>query len=181
VKRKAVSPLVEAAQAFDDALDEHARASELFVRSPLSSTKHLDRANELVGEIAAAEERLRERGAALAEAVAAARDRQEKSAQQIVERLPALQERNEQLRVLLAEFAALGSEAGAVSAGTSAGGPPTTAIARDLAAALAELAGRAEALSTRARTAGFDELANQVHSLHQRLLATSKKLQNATL
>jgi hypothetical protein len=173
MKRKQPSPLVDAAQAFDDALEAHARAAELFCRAPLASTKQIDRANELLVEIAGCEERLRAGGQALAEAVAAARDRQERLATEILERLPQVQARNEQLRLLLADFAALGTEASTLNAAL---GTP-----REVVVALTGLSDRAEALAATAREAGFDELGNQAHALHQRMLAVSKKLSAAGL
>jgi hypothetical protein len=178
-KRKQPSSLVDAAQEFDDALEAHARAAELFTRAPLASTKQIDRANELLAEIAACEERLRAGGQLLAEAVAGTRERQERLAAEILEKLPQLKERNEQLRLLLADFAALGTEASSLNAGLP--GAPTAGNARDLAVTLVDLSGRAEALATTARDAGFEELGNQAHALHQRLLAASKKLQAAGL
>jgi hypothetical protein len=173
--RRKDSPLADAAAAFDDALEAHTRAAELFVRSPLATTKHLDRVNELLTEIAAAEEALRESGTALATQVAAARDRQEELAKKILERLPEVQERNSQLRTLLDDFSALGAEAGELNTRASSMSP------KDLAAELAGLAVRAETLAATARAAGFEELAVQAHALHQRLAASAKKLSGATL
>lgn len=173
--RKQPSPLVEAAQAFDDALEAHARASELFTRSPLASTKQIDRANELLGEIAAAEERLRDCGAALSEQITAARDRQLVLAQEVVARLPSVKERNEQLLALLEAYQALGTEAGSLNASARASSP------KELAASLLEMSARASTLAGGARDAGFDELSSQAHALHQRLAAAAKKLQGATL
>jgi hypothetical protein len=174
-KHKEPSPLVAAAIAFDEALEAHARTAELFVRAPLASTKHIERVNELLGEITGAEEKLREHGAALAAAVTAARDRQEALAQQIIARLPEIKERNDQLHALLARFQVLGAEGNALNQ-SAAGTTP-----RELAAALTALGDRAEALAVDARTAGFDELASQGHALHQRLAAAAKKLHGATL
>jgi len=174
-KRKQPSPLVEAAQAFDEALEAHARAGELFVRAPLSTTKHLERANELLGEIAAAEARLGECGAALAAAINVAHTRQQQLAKDIVDRLPSIKERNEQLQALLATFQALGAEAGALDAAAAASKPG------ELVATLTSLSERAATLATDARTTGFEELAREAHSLHQRLASTARKLQSATL
>jgi hypothetical protein len=169
-KRKEASPLVEAAEAFDEALDAHARAGDLFVRGNLSTTKQLERANELLGEIAAAEAQLAERGQALARAINEAHQRQQETAQAIVDRLPAIKERNEQLQRLLAAFQSIGAEAGSLNAASGA------TNAGELAVTLARLAARAGTLADDARTAGFEELAREAHSLHQRLTATSKKL-----
>ncbi len=174
-KRKHASALVEAAQQLDDALEAHARAAELFTRTPLTSTKHIERANELLGEIAGAEEILRERGAALAQAVSDARDRQEQLAQDILARLPLIQERNALLQQLLTDFQLLGGEAATVNATASGSNP------KDLAASLLALAERATALAVRAHDADFEELASQAHALHQKLGALAKKLQGVTL
>jgi hypothetical protein len=174
-KKKHDSALIEAARAFDEALDAHGRAAELFVRSSLSTTKQLERANELLGEIAAAEELLRERGAALGAAVSAARDRQEQAAGEVVARLPYLKERNLQLQSLLQTFQVLGVDA--VELNTSAPGSTPA----ELAARVTAMSERAAALAADARTSGFEELANQAHALHQRLAATARKLHGATL
>src|SRR5258705_8675132 len=83
------SPLLLAAQAFDDELQTYTRLAELFVKSPLTTTKHLDRINETLGEIAGCEQRLGETGRALVGALATAREQQERLAVQVVERIPA--------------------------------------------------------------------------------------------
>lgn len=44
--------------------------------------------------------------------------------------------------------------------------------------ALTALSDRAAALAADARTAGFEELGNQAHALHQRIAAAAKKLQS---
>lgn len=174
-KRKEPSALVEAAQAFDEALEAHGRAAELFVRSPLSTTKHLERANELLGEIAAAEKRLAEQGAALAAAINAAHQRQQAGAQAVVDRIPAIKERNEQLQALLATFQSIGADAGALNASTAASKPD------ELVASITSISDRAAALAADAHTAGFEELAREAHALHQRLASTARKLQSASL
>lgn len=174
-KKKQDSALIAAALAFDEALDAHGRAAELFVRTPLATTRQLERANELLDEIAAAEEQLRVRGAALGAAVTEARDRQEKDASAVVARLPYLKERNLQLQALLQTFQVLGADA--VELNSSAAG----ASPADLAARVTAMSERAAALAGDARVNGFEELANQAHALHQRLAATARKLQPAVL
>jgi hypothetical protein len=185
-KRPGPSPLIAAAQAFDDELQIYTRLAELFVKTPLTTTKHLDRINETLGEIAACEQRLGETGRALVGALTTARQRQEELAQQVVDRLPAVKERNERLRSLMVELEALGKETAAVSAesgeaerdehGELVVGP---AVARDLGTRILELAARASEVATHAHDAEFDELSRQAHALHQRLLAVGKKLQRA--
>lgn len=174
-KPKPSSPLVEASQAFDEALAAHARAGELFIRTPLSTTKQLERANELLGEIAAAEKKLAEHGAALAAAIGAAHARQQETAQAIVDHIPAIQARNQQLQALLATFQSIGAETSALNSTAAAAKPG------DLAPTITALSERAATLAADAHTAGFEELGREAHSLHQRLAATARKLQSASL
>ena len=70
---KPASPLADAAAAFDDELAAYARLGDLFLKTPLSSVKHLERANTTLGEIAASEERLQAAGQRMVQALAAAR------------------------------------------------------------------------------------------------------------
>lgn len=174
-KPKQPSPLVEACQAFDEAMAAHARAGELFIRTPLSTTKQLERANELLGEIAASEKLLAERGAVLAAAINAAHTRQQETAQAIVDHIPAIKARNEQLQGLLATFQAIGTETSSLNSAAGAAKPA------ELVPTITALSERAATLAADAHTAGFEELAREAHSLHQRLAATARKLQSATL
>jgi hypothetical protein len=175
------SSLLEAAQAFDDALANYARLGELFVKAPLSTPKHLERAGELLGEIAACEEKLAVTGKYLVAALGEARARQERHAAEVVERMPALKARNDQLAELYRELAALGAETSALNPGNGDPAKASADVARDLGDKVAVLAGRAEKLALAAREAEFDELATQAHALHQKLLAASKKLHEAGL
>jgi hypothetical protein len=49
------SVLADAASSFDAELATYARLGKLFLETPLSSVKHLERANHTLGEIAACE------------------------------------------------------------------------------------------------------------------------------
>jgi hypothetical protein len=172
-RTRSPSPLIEAAEAFDDALRAYTQLSEQFVKTPLSSSRQLERANEVLQEIVGCEERLGAAGQDLAAAVGAARDRQEQLARDVLDRLPVLEARNQHLAELLGQFEALGQEAAALNATI------TTADPREVAATTAGLATRADALAGAARDAAFDELASQAHAMYQRLLAASKKLSRA--
>jgi hypothetical protein len=183
-KRPEPSPLIAAAQAFDDELQTYTRLAELFVKSPLTTTKHLDRINETLGEIAACEQRLGETGRKLVGALGAAREQQERLAAEVVGRLPAVKERNERLKGLMSELEVLGKETAAISA--ESGNAPRgedgrlevpAEAQRDLGTRILELAARAADVAAHAREAEFEELSNQAHALHQRLLAVGKKLQ----
>jgi hypothetical protein len=171
--KKLDTPLALAAQAFEDELARYAQLGDAFVKAGLATTKQLERANELIGEIAAQEERLSAAGQQLVAEVTAARTRQEELAALVVGKLPELKARNDALRALLAELAAIGADVGALNDRAKSIAP------RELADGMSGLSDRAEAIAARARDAQLDELASQAHALHQKLLAAWKKLDKA--
>lgn len=178
------SPLTDAAAAFESELATYARLGKLFLETPLSSVKHLERANTTLAEIAACEERLQAAGQTLVKALAGARDQQEQLAQGVVAHVPTLQARNKRLQDLMGE---LGSVAGEVAGlndliarqkeNGDATHTPTAADALDVSETVFALSSRAEQLAHTARDAEFEELATQAHALHQRLQVIGKKLQ----
>jgi len=174
------SALIAAATAFDDELAIYARLGELFVKTPLTSLKHLERANHTLGELAECEQRLQLAGQHLLEALGAARQRQEQLASAVVAHAPHVQARNAELKDLMTAMAELGAEAGAINAqvapSNGSGGRPDPG---DVSAKVHALAERAEQLSQRARVAELEEVASQAHALHQRLLVIATKLQIA--
>jgi hypothetical protein len=179
--------LAAAAAAFDDELTAYTRASDVFLKTPLSSVKQLERANQALAEIAGSEERLQAAGKRMASALAASRSQQEQLAGEVVARVPVVQARNRQLNELMAELTAVAGEVGnlnSVIAGHRDNGdatkpptPPTAGDARGVSATVFALSERAERLSVSARDAEFEELATQAHALHQRLQTIGKKLQ----
>jgi methyl-accepting chemotaxis protein len=180
------SALTEAATAFDGELATYARLGKLFLETPLSSVKHLERANQTLAEIAACEERLQAAGQALVIALTAARQRQEELAKDVVAHVPALQARNQRLQQLMGELGGLAGEVSGLNQHISrrsengdATQPPTAEDARDVSATILALSERAEQLAHAARDAELEELHTQAHSLHQRLQAIGKKLQKA--
>ena len=178
------SPLADAAAAFDAELAAYARLGKLFLETPLSSVKHLERANTTLAEIAACEERLQTAGQRLVQALAAARDRQEQLAKEVVAHVPALQQRNKRLQELMTELGAVAQEVAGLNEvisqvkdnGDESAGP-TQQDARDVSETVLALSARAQQLAGTAHEAEFEELATQAHSLHQRLLVIGKKLQ----
>ncbi len=168
------SPLATAAIAFDDELTEYARLAELLLRTPLGTTKQLERVNLTIEELAATEQRLSERGRGLVAAIGEARDRQQQLAEQILAHLPAVHARNQALREILGELQQLGSEVRELNA--SAGG----AAVLELEERVTVLAGRAEAVAVRAREERFEDSATQAHALHQQMLAVVRKLRTVT-
>lgn len=180
------TPLTDAAAEFDKELAAYSRLGKLFIDTPLSSVKHLERANSTLGEIAQCEERLQKAGQALVQALSAARDQQEQLAKAVVAHVPAVQARNTRLQELMQQMAAVAGEVAGLNDvitkhkenGDSSKGP-TQADARDVGETVLALSGRAEALAVTAREAEFEEVATQAHALHQRLQAIGKKLQKA--
>ncbi|HWU88523.1 MAG TPA: hypothetical protein VN253_14675 [Kofleriaceae bacterium] len=180
------SALADAAAAFDAELAAYARLGKLFLETPLSGVKHLERANHTLAEIAACEERLQSAGQQLVAALAGARERQEQLAKQVVAHVPALQARNQRLKDLMGELAAVASEVSGLNDALTRRGengdatqPPTAADARDVSSTVFALSARAEALARAAREAELEELHSQAHALHQKLQVIGKKLQKA--
>jgi len=181
---KSDSPLVQAATQFDEELAIYSRLGELFLKTPLTSLKQLERANQILGEIADCEQRLSDAGKRLIEALTAARQTQEGLSQGVVAHAPTVQARNTKLRELMAAMAALASDVQGVNALVlQKNGDQEQDKAKpdpgDVSAKVLELSDRADALATSCREAEFAELAEQAHSLHQRLKAIGTKLQKA--
>lgn len=180
--KPSASPLAAAANTFDDALSTYARLAELFLKTPLSSVKHLERANATLNELAASEPKLQEAAQVLLAALGEARARQEGLARDVVAHAPELQRRNEELRALMEQMAGLAGEVADVNATivTPSAAPGTTPKGPDVAEVstkVLDLSKRAEQLAETARATNFDEVATQAHALHQRLLAIGKTLQ----
>ncbi|HZJ66184.1 MAG TPA: hypothetical protein VFD36_21910 [Kofleriaceae bacterium] len=178
--------LAEAAAGFDEELSAYARLGELFLKTPLSSVKQLERANATLAEIAACEERLQAAGQRMVQALSASRSRQEQLARDVVAHVPAVQARNQRLNELMAELTAVAGEVGGINSALTgrrengdASRPPTPEDARDISGTVFALSERAERLATTARESEFEELATQAHALYQRLVAVGKKLQRA--
>lgn len=179
------SPLLQAAVAFDEALAAYARLGELFLKTPLSSVKHLERANTTLSEIASCEERLQAAGQNLVRMLSAAREQQEQLSAQVVAHVPTVHARNQRLQELMGELAAVAAEVGGLNTALQGRGngdasaPPSAADARDASATVLALSARAEQLAATARAAELEELATQGHALHQRLQTIGKKLAKA--
>jgi predicted nucleic acid-binding Zn-ribbon protein len=170
------SALTAAAEAFDEALTAYARLGELFLRAPMDTLKHLERANSTLNELADSEQRLQQTGQQMIAAIAAARDRQQALAQEIIERAPALQERNTRLGELMAALHEIAGEVGKLNDDIASRPATPTTPTTDVSAAVLALSERAETLAKRARELDFTELADQAHALYQRLQAIGKKL-----
>jgi DNA repair exonuclease SbcCD ATPase subunit len=172
------TPLLAAATAFDEQLTTYTRLAESFMKTPLGSVKHLERANQLLAELAACEQRLQDTGKHLIEALAAARQTQERLASEVVGHAPEVQARNQRLQELMNEMAQLASDAAAVTAQVSSRAGQALDLGA-LSAGVLALSTRAEQLAATARDASFEEVATQAHGLHQKLKVIGQKLQKA--
>ena len=181
---KSDSALVEAATQFAAELAIYARLGELFLKTPLNTLKHLERANQTLGEIADCEQRLSDAGKHLIEALTGARQKQEQLSQNVIAYAPTVQARNAKLRELMAAMAALAADVQSINAlvlQKNGDQQQDTAQpdAGDVSSRVLELSERAEQLAGACREADFAELGEQAHSLHQRLKAIGTKLQKA--
>ena len=177
------SPLSEAATQFEAELAIYVRLAERFIKTPLNSLKHLERANQILGELAECEQRLQDGGKKLSVALSAARSRQEALAGQVVEHAPTLQARNAQLEDLMLQMGLLATDVAAINAKiaqqNSSEGEPSKADPAELSGSLLDASSRAEKLAADAHAADFEELSQQAHALFQRLKAIGHKLQKA--
>jgi hypothetical protein len=186
-----VSPLVAAAEAFDEALSRFASLTEALRKGPLESSRGLERAAEMLREVATCEEDLQARAQLLVAALGTSREAQQAQAELVRGQALEIQARSQTYAELLGRFEAIGKDAVELnalahavagrqrSAGQSMG-------ADDLRALLAELdvlqermtavAAGGEGLATDARAASFEELARQFESLRQQLLAARNKI-----
>ncbi len=175
--------LLSAAESFDAALAAYARLGELFLKTPLSSVKHLERANQLLGEIADCEQKLQDAGKSLIEALAESRQRQEQLSAAVIAHAPELQARNTRLKELMTEMGQLATDVAAVNEQVVGRNGDEQKAAKpdpgEVSGAVLALSQRAEQLATVAREAEFEEVATQAHALHQRLKAIGQKLQKA--
>lgn len=181
---KSDSPLVQAATQFDEELAIYARLGELFLKTPLNTLKHLERANQTLGEIADCEQRLSDAGKRLIEALTGARQKQEQLSQNVVDYAPTVQARNAKLRELMSAMGELATDVQTVNSEVlQRNGNHEAEAAKpdpgDVSGKVLALSERAEQLAATCREADFAELAEQAHSLHQRLKAIGTKLQKA--
>jgi hypothetical protein len=181
---KSDSPLVQAAAAFDQELAVYARLGELFLKTPLDTLKHLERANQTLGELADCEQRLQDSGKALIEALTGARQKQEQLSKNVIDYAPTVQERNTRLRELMTQMGELATDVSAVNSAAMGKNGDQQAEAQkpdpvELSEKVLALSARAEQLAGTARDAQFPELGDQAHALYQRLKALAAKLQKA--
>ena len=115
-KRKPSSPLVAAAESFDEALRRFAALTDGLRRGALDSQRNLERAGESLNEIAACEQDLQAQAQALMTALGAARDAQQTQADAVRARAEDIQKRTEDYAGLMRRFEVIGKDAAALNA-----------------------------------------------------------------
>ncbi len=181
------SELVTAAEAFDDELARFARLAEAARKGPLNSQKSLQRAARAFQEISEAEKRLGEAAQTLVSALTEARQRQEQQALAIQGRAQEIEQRSGIAADLLQRYGAIGEKAAElntlvlnIAAQGSNGGPvpPSTLLPAlgELRTRMADVAEGAQGLTAAAREADFDDIARQVDSLRQQIVAADSKV-----
>lgn len=180
---KSDSALVNAAAAFDEELATYGRLGELFLKTPLTTLKHLERANQTLGELADSEQRLQLAGRQLIEALTGARSKQEQLSQNVIDYAPTVQARNGKLRELMTSMGELANDVSQINTIVTAkngdAGGEASPDPADVSTKVLALSERADQLAASCREAEFAELAEQAHALHQRLKAIGTKLQKA--
>ena len=182
-----ISELVAAAQAFDDELSHFGRLADPIRKAPLNSQKNLQRVARTFLEIGEAENRLGEAAQNLMAALTAARQRQEQQAQGLQARAQEFEQRSAVAADLLKQYGSIGEQAAEINAlvqgmaakkvnGTPGADETLLPALRELRARMAKVAEAAQNLTTAAREADFDDIARQVDSLRQQIVAAEGKV-----
>jgi hypothetical protein len=187
-KAPADAPLVASAEAFEATLKRFAALSDGLRKGALDSQRNLERAAEVLKQVAGCEEELQANAQALTAALAMARDAQQAQAEAVRVRALEIQARGEELTRLMRGFEAIGKDATALNASAqqlAARKRTPDEMVKDgaLLAGLDELQERmasvgaaAEKLAADARAADFDDLSRKVDSLRQQILAARNKI-----
>lgn len=182
-------PLAHAAAEFERELARYEKIAAELGRTPVRSQKTLVRTQKLLSESAECEQTLGARLRALLEAMNGARDKQQRSMEQTLAAARALETRASEFSALLERVSALGSRARETSE------PAMQALADSkeseqgglLIRSLEELGDRmqtiihdADAIARDAETGDWPEVARDVQSLKQQVIAAHGKLVQAT-
>jgi chromosome segregation ATPase len=182
--RKSVrsSPLRDAAEALDDALDRYAALADDLRREPATSEKSLRRSARILQSLGETEQLLGQELGRLVQAIDERRRRQETTIAAVQARAEELRARSELFGELLKRCDALAkraAEANAVLQGSVADDADTDASAvafEQTAAGLAVLASEARAIGEAARAGNFPDVARQTDGLEAQLTSAHKKI-----
>src|SRR5579859_6618835 len=183
--KKGDSPLVAAAAAVDEELRAYDALAEEARRLDIEGEKSLRRATAIIQDSASRQDRIQERLRALVDEIEHSRTRQVQSLTALLEAARTLEARTQQHDAILQRFAALGESARACNelavslsqrraAGLSDGEMLAGLV--EIQTSMAAVVGEAEALTARAQTDRWPELARQVDSVRQQVLAAKNKL-----
>lgn len=182
------SALVSAAEAFDATLKRFGALADGLRKGALDSQRNLERAAELLKEVAGCEEELQAHAQALMAALSGARDSQQSQAEAVRVRALEIQARSEVLARLMRGFEAIGKDAAALNASAqklAARKRSADEMVKDgdLLAGLDDLQGRmtavlaaGEELGAEARRADFEDLFRKIDGLRQQILAARNKI-----
>jgi ribonuclease D len=189
------SPLVAAAEAFDDSLHRFAALAEGLRSTSLDSSHGLGRAADALKEVADCEEDLQSRAKTLIAALSAAREAQESQSELVRARALEIQARSGEYAALMGRFEAIGGAAAALNTvtqrlasqrkmgeklaeqGLSEG--DVSALLSELGELEERMAGvvtTSEGLAHDARSANFDDLHRKTDALRQQLLAARNRI-----
>jgi len=190
-KSSETSPLVAAAEAFDESLRRFAALAEGLRSTSLDSSHGLGRAADALKEVADCEEDLQTRARTLIAALGTAREAQEGQAELVRSRALEIQGRSGQYAALLGRFEAIGVDAAELNTvtqrlasrrklgdqGLSEG--DVSSLLSELGEIEERMAGvitTSEGLANDARSADFDELHRKTDALRQQLLAARNRI-----
>jgi hypothetical protein len=182
------SDSLRAAQIFDEALGNFRAAMEAVQRGALNSAKNIERAAQLLTNVAEAEERMRAASQALSSAINDGHTEQLRLARLVTERAETIAARTVEFQRLIERYGELGTAASSLNQdlidivrkkkepdAKSEGAAMEVEIST-LRDKLDSLAQSAQELLDAARAADFEDVIRQADSIRQQLLSARNKL-----
>jgi hypothetical protein len=179
VSKKEPRPLVEAAERLDGALLTYQRTVHELLKLDLNSRRGLERAADVLGNIAALDQELAGQVTALVGIIATLRDRQQGDAEAVEKRAVEIAARKQVLDGLLQRLVLLADGVKQVASlfeAVRAQGGPGDANLGEAIGSIDTLADASQAFATDAQTAGFADLAAEGQALRQQLLYVKNKV-----
>jgi hypothetical protein len=180
--KKEATPLVQAAQALEEELQQMGSIAREAQRLPLNSRRNLERTAESLGELGTIDARLEPFVKRLLSAVSELVSEQQAQAATLQARAEELQRRRAAYAVLLERYSGLGRDAqelnGLLQKITGDGqGPSAEPVSLDeVQESISRLIANASATAEAAAQEDFEELARDAEALRQRLLSARNKL-----
>jgi chromosome segregation ATPase len=182
-KSEARTALSQAVQALDDELARFDQLAQAARRVPLTSERNLEKAARAINDAAESQKRVTEHIQRLIEAISAAREKHDATASELVQTRDQVQARGERYQAQLARFAALGKEAGEISAGVKAlgelKGRPNGEVVAELGGVeerMTRVVEGAALLGKEAHAEAMEELSGQCDALKQQVQSALNKV-----